>query len=442
MMLNTYVILGVNHLSSSSIIMLIQSLPGSTKSVRRVFLNLFLVLILTACSARESEPVRVGILHSLTGTMAASESALVDAALMAIDELNDEGGVLGRRIEPVVADGKSDIGSFVAEASRLIQEEGVVAVFGTGTSAHRKAVKDVIEAHDSLLFYPMQYEGIEQSPNIIYQGPTPNQQIIPAVEWCHRFLGPRMFLVGSDYVFPHVANAIVKDKLAAFGTSPVGEQYIPLGGMDFDAVVQEILETRPDVILSSIYGDSNRAFFRALMDAGISADEIPVMSFSIGESEVKELGIENISGNFSAWSYFQSIDSSANRKFVNGFRSRFGSDRVIGDPAEATYTGIQLWAAAVNESGSVRPDTVKSALHGKTYTAGRGTVRVDSTNQHLWQVARIGRLLIDGQYEIVWSSGILPPVNYPASRTRTQWNNLLDELYRGWGGNWSRPGPN
>lgn len=438
----TIVILDIDYLSSSSITMLLHSVHSYAKILRRVFLNLFLVLFLAACSARESEPVRVGILHSLTGTMAASESALVDAALMAIDELNEAGGLLGRRIEPVVADGKSDTESFVTEANRLILEERVVAVFGTWTSAHRKAVKDVIEAHNSLLFYPLQYEGIEQSPNIIYLGPTPNQQIIPAVEWCYRFLGHRMFLVGSDYVFPRVANAIVRDKLAAFGESPVGERYIPLGGMDFDAVVQEILEARPDVILNSINGDSNRAFFRALENAGISADEIPVMSFSISESEVKEMDIENYLGNFSAWSYFQSIDSSANRKFVNGFRLRFRSDRVVGDPMEATYTGVHLWAAAVNESKSVTPNAVKSALRGKTYTTARGIVRVDSSNQHLWQTARIGRLRNDGQFEIVWSSGILPPVNYPASRTRTQWNTLLEELYRSWQENWSKPGPN
>lgn len=397
--------------------------------------------LVTGCELSQPEPVRVGILHSLTGTMAGSESALVDAATLAIEELNASGGVLGRRIVPVVADGQSDADVFASEAERLILEEGVAVVFGTWTSAHRKAVKDTIEAHGSLLFYPLQYEGIEQSPNLVYLGTTPNQQIIPAVEWCYRFLGPRMFLVGSDYVFPRVVNTVVRDKLAVFGVEAVGEEYVPLGDMNFEAVVQKILDAKPDVILNSINGESNRAFFTALGDAGISADDIPVMSFSIGEPELQTLGAEGLSGHFSAWSYFQSIGTSANRELVTAFKSRFGADRVIGDPMAATYTGIKLWASAVESAGSTEPDRVKSALHDRSFTAARGAVRVDGANQHLWQASRIGRLQSNGQFEIVWESGILPPVNYPASRKRSEWERLLNELYVEWDENWARPGP-
>lgn len=399
------------------------------------------VIALAGCADSNSEPVRIGILNSLSGTMADSESSLVDAALLAVNKINESGGVLGRPVEAVVADGKSDVDVFVREAERLILEEGVVALFGTWTSAHRKAVKSVVEKHGSLLFYPLQYEGIEQSPNIIYMGSTPNQQIIPAVEWCYRFLGPRMYLVGSDYVFPRVANAIIRDKLAAFGVSPAGEDYVPLGGTEFESIIENILQAQPDVILSSINGDSNRAFFRALSDANITADDIPVMSFSLGEPEVLGLGTENLAGHYSAWGYFQSIDASANRAFVDSFRSHFGAERVIGDPMEAIYTSVTLWASAVSTSGSVAPENVKSALYGRTYSAARGAIRVDDTNQHLWQAARIGRLEKTKQFEIVWESGILPPLNYPASRTALEWENLLDELYRGWGENWARPDP-
>jgi urea transport system substrate-binding protein len=407
-------------------------------TVPRALLGIIVVLSLGSCVSREPEPVRVGILHSLSGAMASSESALVDAAMLAIEELNASGGVLGRRIEAVVADGKSDKSVFASEAERLIQEDGVAVLFGVWTSEHRKAVKNVVEANGSLLFYPLQYEGIEQSPNIVYLGATPNQQIIPAVEWSYRFLGDRMFLVGSDYVFPRVANAIIRDKLAAFGTEPVGEEYVPLGSMTFGPVIEKIRNARPDVILNSINGDGNQAFFRALAAAGISADDIPVMSFSIGETEVQALGAGDLSGHYSAWSYFQSVDTSANRKFLSAFRARFGADRVVGDPMEATYTGIHLWASAVLDSGSVAVDRVKPALFGKNFSVARGAVRVDPANQHLWQPARIGRLRSDGQFEIVWEKEFLAPVNYPVSRDRAEWEGLLADLYRSWGGNWGR----
>lgn len=407
---------------------------------RRAILCLAAVIVLAGCMESNSEPVRIGILNSLSGTMAGSESSLVDAALFAVSEINESGGVLGRPVEPVVADGESDVDVFVREAERLILDEGVVALFGTWTSAHRKAVKSVVEKHGSLLFYPLQYEGIEQSPNIIYMGSTPNQQIIPAVEWCHRFLGPRMYLVGSDYIFPRVANAIIRDKLQVFGVSPVGEDYVPLGGTEFESIIENILEAQPDVILNSINGDSNRAFFRALSNANITANDIPVMSFSIGEPEVQGLDAGDIAGHYSAWGYFQSIAASVNRTFLDSFRSSYGAERVIGDPMEAIYTGVTLWANAVNHSGSAAPEDVKSALYGRTYSAARGTIRVDGANQHLWQAARIGRLLITKQFEIVWESGILPPLNYPASRTPDEWESLLDDLYRGWDGNWAGPG--
>lgn len=408
-------------------------------SLLHVLLTLLIAFFLLGCSASGPGPVRVGILHSLSGTMAGSERPVVDAALFAIQELNEKGGVLGRRIEPVVADGKSDTAVFVSEAERLIRDEGVAAIFGVWTSAHRKAVKNIVEEYDSLLFYPLQYEGIEQSRNIIYLGPTPNQQIIPAVEWCYRFIGPRMFLVGSDYVFPRIANIIIRDELAEFGVDAVGEEYVPLGSVDFETVVQKILTSKPDVILNTLNGDSNRAFFAALEAAGIRANVTPVMSFSVGESELRKLGITQLAGNYSAWSYFQSIDSSTNRGFLERFQSRFARDNVIGDPMQASYMGVHLWAKAVESAGSFKPGDVKPAMYDKSFSTARGTVRIDSLNQHLWQIARIGRFRKDGQFEIIWESDILPPVNYPATRARTAWEKLLQELYRGWGGSWISP---
>jgi urea transport system substrate-binding protein len=417
-----------------------KKIEAFTRKIQLAFYAFLTIFFSTGCIQHDPEPVRVGILHSLSGTMADSESALVDSALLAIEEINESGGVLGRKIDPVVADGKSDKLTFASEAERLIRDERVSVLFGTWTSEHRKAVRSVVEHHKALLFYPLQYEGLEQSPNIIYLGSTPNQQIIPAVEWCYRFIGPRMFLVGSDYVFPRIANAIIRDELAEFRVDAVGEQYVPLGGSNFDPVVQKILQAKPDVILNTVNGDSNRAFFGALRKAGISPDVIPVMSFSIGEPEIESLGAEDLAGNFSAWSYFQSINSATNRDFLNAFRSHFGFGRAIGDPMEATYLGVHLWAAAAESSGSIDPEDVKSAMYGKTFSAARGTVRVDGTNQHMWQVARIGRLKEDGQFEIVWESDILPPANFPASRARSEWEQLLQNLYEAWGGSWASPG--
>ena len=225
----------------------------------------------------------MGVLHSLSGTMAISEKSVVDATLLAIGEINEQGGLLGRKIEPVVADGKSDWPTFASEAERLIAQEEVSTVFGCWTSASRKTVKPVFEKHDHLLFYPVQYEGLEACPNIVYTGAAPNQQIIPAVRWCFEHLGRKFFLVGSDYVFPRTANEIIRDQLRSLHGEIVGEQYILLGSEDVQDAVQSIVAAKPDVILNTINGDTNVAFFRELRAAGITPEKIPTMSFSIAD---------------------------------------------------------------------------------------------------------------------------------------------------------------
>jgi urea transport system substrate-binding protein len=250
------------------------------------------------CGERMSKtPIKVGILHSLTGTMAISEKSVVEATLMAIEEINQRGGVLGRKIKPIVVDGRSDWPTFAKEAERLITQGKVSVVFGCWTSASRKTVKPIFEKHNHLLFYPVQYEGIEQSPNIIYTGAAPNQQIIPAVNWSIENLGKRFFLIGSDYVFPRMANTIIKDYITALGGYVLGEEYILLGSSDVNKIVQKITQARPDVILNTINGDSNVAFFRELRKAGIKPDNIPTMSFSISEAELSILGTEHMVGD-------------------------------------------------------------------------------------------------------------------------------------------------
>jgi urea transport system substrate-binding protein len=402
---------------------------------------LVLVVTLVSCSAGEAEPIKVGILHSQTGTLATSERPVADATLMAIDEINEAGGVLGRQIEPIIVDARSDSTIAAEEARRLIQDENVAVIFGCWTSACRKEVKDVVEEHDSLLIYPVQFEGLEQSPNIIYLGSTPNQQIIPAVDWAHANLGQRFFLVGSDYIFPRAANEIIKEKVDDLGGEIVGEQYFLLGSSDVNGALQDIVDSEPDVILNTINGDTNVAFFQALREAGISAAEIPVVSFSIAEAELQYMDIEDVAGDYAAWNYFQSIETSANNRFVANYQARYGPDRVTGDPIEAGYNGVYLWADAAEEAGSVDRPLVAAAIADRTLSAPQGFVRVDSENQHLWKSVRIGQIDADGQFDIVWDPGtLILPRPFPKTRTQAEWEQFLQDLYDMWDGNWENPG--
>lgn len=387
------------------------------------------------------EPIKVGILHSLTGTMAESESPVVDAALLAIDELNQNGGLLGRPVEAVVVDGRSDPATFAREAKRLINEEKVCTVFGCWTSADRKTVVPIFEELDHLLVYPVQYEGIEESPNVIYVGAAPNQQIIPAVKWAYAFENKRrFFLVGSDYVFPRVAHEIIKDQLQVLNAELVGEEFLPLGSLDVEALVQKIQEAKPDVILNSINGDSNTAFFAELRKAGLTPAETPTISFSIGEAELKDLDVAAMAGDYAAWNYFQSIDSPENQNFVNSFREKYGPQRVVTDPMEAAFLGVKLWAQAVQAAESTETPEIRRAMRNQRMRGPGGDVRIDPATQHTFKTPRIGRLQPNGQFEIVWTAAKPePPAPYPASRTTEEWRALLHDLYAGWGNQWAAP---
>ncbi len=376
----------------------------------------------TASRTRAARPIRVGVLHSLTGTMAISETSVASATQMAIEEINARGGVLGRRVEPVVVDGRSDWPTFAREAERLISGEKVSVIFGCWTSASRKTVKPVIEEHNHLLFYPVQYEGLEQSPNIVYTGAAPNQQIIPAVKWSLDNIGRRFFLVGSDYVFPRTANAIIRDQVTALGGEVVGEEYVLLGSDDVKGIVAQIARAKPSVILNTINGDSNVAFFRELRAAGITPDSIPTMSFSIAENELQSLSAKDMVGDYAAWNYFQSIDSPENRDFVRRFRARFGADRVTSDPIEAAYFGVYLWAQAVEDAGTDDVARVRENIKRQSLSAPNGIVYVDPESLHTWKVMRIGRIRADGQFDIVWSlEKPIRPVPFPIYRSRAQW---------------------
>lgn len=391
--------------------------------------------------AASGEPIRVGILHSLTGTMAQSESPIVDAALLAIEELNSQGGVLGRPVEAVVKDGRSEPAVFATQTKELITVDGVCTIFGCWTSASRKSVVSVVEHNDHLLIYPLQHEGLEESTNVIYTGAAPNQQIIPAVQWAFAFAQKRrFFLVGSDYVFPRVAHEIIKDQLQMLGAELAGESFLPLGSTDFESTIQTIRDARPDVILNSINGTSNTAFFRQLRRAGIRSQDVPTISFSIGEEELRNLDTAAMAGDYAAWNYFQSVDTPENDEFVANFRQKYGPQRVITDPMQTAYFGVKLWAQAVEESQSTDASEIRYAIRNQKTTAPSGEVRIDPATQHTFRTPRIGKVLPDGQFEIVWTAAAaVEPVPYPASRTARDWQALLRDLYAGWGQQWSAP---
>ncbi len=397
--------------------------------------------LLTRLGGGEAGPIRVGVLHSLSGTMAISARPVVEATLMAIDELNAAGGLLGRSIEPVVRDGASDPATFAREAERLITIDQVAATFGCWTSSGRKQVKPVIERHGHLLFYPVRYEGLEESPFIVYTGAAPNQQIIPAVTWALDHLGRRLLLVGSDFVFPHTANAIIRHVANALGGQVVGEVYAPLGARDMTAIVNEIVRTRPDVILNTITGDSNAAFFQALRQAGISAAQIPTVSFSIGETELAAMGVKNFVGDYAAWNYFQSVDTEENRRFVEGLRRRTGAT-TASDPMEAAYLSVHLWARAVHEAGATDAPAVLQRLADQSFAAPEGVVYIDAVTHHTWKTVRIGRIRSDGQFDIVWDSRRpVRPTPFPPYRSRTEWEAFLATLFNRWGGHWINEEP-
>lgn len=351
-----------------------------------------------------SAPIKVGLLHSLTGTMSLSEVSVKDAALLAIEEINQAGGILGRPVEAIVEDGASDLQTFARKAQQLLVEDGVSVVFGCWTSASRKAVLPIFEQYDGLLFYPVQYEGLERSPNIFYTGAAPNQQIIPAVDYLLESGKRNIYLLGSDYIFPRTAHQIVKAQLVAHGGTLAGEDYIPLGSRDVETAIAHIQASNADAVLNTLNGDSNVAFFEQLHRLGLTRDRLPVMSVSLAEEEIRSIGAERVAGHLVAWSYFQTVDTPENRRFVAAYKARYGEERVTNDPIESAYLGVYLWKQAVEQAGSTEVAKVKAAAKRVQFVAPSGVVRLDPKTQHTWKTARIGRVRTDGQIDEIWTS--------------------------------------
>ncbi|WP_425464750.1 urea ABC transporter substrate-binding protein [Nonomuraea terrae] len=378
--------------------------------ISRPILSALLVMALAACgsdaeTAASSNEIKVGLLHSLSGTMAISEVTVRDAELLAIEEINNAGGVLGKKMVPVVEDGASDWPTFAEKATKLVRQDKVAAVFGGWTSASRKAMLPVFERYKALLWYPVQYEGLESSPYIFYTGATTNQQIIPGLDYLKEQGKKRIFLVGSDYVFPRTANKIIKAYAAANGMEILGEEYTPLGHTEYSTLVNKVMQAKPDAVFNTLNGDSNVAFFKSLKSSGVTAESMPVLSVSIAEEEVTGIGVENIAGHPVAWNYYQTTETPANEAFVKAFKAKYGQNKVTSDPMQAGYNAVHLWAEAVKKAGTTEVEAVKKAAPGISLDRPEGKVTIDGDNQHMHKTARIGIIQPDGLIKQVWDSG-------------------------------------
>ncbi|WP_456786699.1 urea ABC transporter substrate-binding protein [Cellulomonas sp. P5_C5] len=358
----------------------------------------------TSCVDTSGDTVKIGFLNSLSGTMAISEQTVRDSLDLAAEEINADGGVLGKQLEIVAEDGASEPTVFAEKAEKLISSDCVAAVFGGWTSSSRKAMLPVFEAKDSLLFYPVQYEGLEASPNIFYTGATTNQQILPGMDYLKEQGKSKIFLVGSDYVFPRTANKEIVAWAGANDVEIVGEEYAPLGHTDFATIVNKLKGSGADAVFNTLNGDSNVAFFKEYKNVGLAADTLPVVSVSIAEEEVGGIGIDNIVGQLTAWNYYQTVDSPENTTFVEAFKAKFGDDRVTSDPMEAAYTSLYLWKLMVEKAESFDVAAVQEAADGTTFEAPEGTVTVNGDNHHIAKTALIGKIGPDGLIYTEWSS--------------------------------------
>jgi len=363
------------------------------------------------------DTVTVGILHSVTGTMAISETGSVQAEKLAIEQINASGGVLGRQIEFIQEDGASDWPTFSEKARKLLVNDKVAAVFGCWTSASRKAVLPVFEQYNGMLYYPTFYEGLEQSPNVIYTGQEATQQILAGIDWVAKEKGAKSFyLLGSDYIWPRTSNKIARKHIENLGLKVVGEDYYPLGHTQFNSVINKIKLKKPDVIYAIVVGGSNVAFYKQLKAAGIdmTKEDPLLLTISVTEDEILGIGGDNIEGAYAAMKYFQSLDNPNNEAFVAAFKERWGDDIVIGDVTQAAYLGPWLWKAAVEKAGSFDIDEVRKASPGiELDTAPEGYVRIHE-NHHLWSKTRIGHAQADGQYDLVFETAdLLEPDPFP-----------------------------
>jgi urea transport system substrate-binding protein len=382
-------------------------------------MKLFLLVLVTASSSWVSaaDTIKVGVLHSLSGTMAISETTLKDTILMMVKEQNAAGGLLGKQLEAVVVDPASNWPLFAEKARELIAKEKVDVMFGCWTSVSRKSVLPVVEELNGLLFYPVQYEGEESSKNVFYTGAAPNQQAIPAVDYLMNDIGAqRWVLAGTDYVYPRTTNKILEAYLKAKGVKneDIMISYTPFGHSDWQSIVSDIKKFgsagKKTAVVSTVNGDANVPFYKELGNQGISAEDIPVIAFSVGEEELSGFDTGPLVGHLAAWNYFMSVDAEVNDEFIDGWLDFIDDDdRVSNDPMEAHYIGFKMWVEAVNKAGTTDSNAVQDAIIGVAVPNLSGGIATMMPNHHITKPVLIGEIQSDGQFDIVWqSSGSVP----------------------------------
>jgi urea transport system substrate-binding protein len=355
-----------------------------------------------SCVDTSGSTIKLGFLNSTSGPMAISEQTVRDSLALAAEEINASGGILGKKIEAVEEDGASDPAVFAEKIGKLLTSDCVAAVFGGWTSASRKAMLPVVEGDHGLLFYPVQYEGLEASKNIYYTGATTNQQIIPAMDFLKSKGVKTLFLAGSDYVFPRTANKIIKQYAKELDIEIVGEEYVPLDKDDWSTQVAKIVKAKPDFVFNTINGSSNVGFIKAYYEQGLTAKTSPIISVSIAEEEAPSMG-KDLTGQFASWNYFQSVESAANDTFVKAFQAKYGK-RPTSDPMEAAYTSLHLFKAMVEKADSFDVDKINAAAGGVTFASPEGPVTINGENHHIAKTSLIGQINKDDQFDIVWKS--------------------------------------
>jgi len=404
-------------------------------------------------ATQQREPIRVGVINSQAGTLSISARPVIDATLLAIGEINERGGVLGRQLEAIVADGKSDNVVFAREAERLIVEKKVVTLFGGWSSSNRHSMRPVVEKTGNLLMFPARDEGLEDSLNIIYCGPVPNQLVVPALRWClANRKAERIYFMGTDGMFSHTAAEIIRDTLSTLAASSgkeggkdrerprfVGESFALLGQKTFAAEIKKIVAAKPDLIFNSLIGSSNLDFLSELRAAGITPKQAPTVSFTMGENELAQIADIDVNGDYVAASYLQALPREQNQHFIERFRKKYGDYRVVSAAMEAAYSSVYLWAQAVEQAGSTEVPAIRNALRNQFFDGPGGMVRVDPSNQHTWRPFRMGQITPEGIKIVGGDDTLIPPEPFPASRTRAEWEAFSQDLFRRWGGNWVNP---
>jgi len=394
-----------------------------------------------------TKPIKVGILYSVTGAMRMSEEPVLRATLLAINEINEKGGVLGRQLEPVIADGRSDAFIFQQQAERLITSDHVEVIGGCWLSSCRKAVNAVVEKHGSMLIYPAQYEGMYPGPNTLHTGETFNQEVLPATMWALRNLGKRIFIIGNESLFPRVVDALLQQMVPQLGGEIVGSEYITIGDEKIEPIVEKITQVQPDVIINNIAGSSNIILFEKFRKAReIWKKNIPVMSYNLNDPEIAIIGPENVAGSYTCGSYYDTIKTPESEKFVQLVHKAYGKFQTIAQTMQAAYEGMHIWAQGVERAGSTNVTAVKQAIRNQLYLAPEGIVAVSDDALNLYKPFRVALINPDGSSTIVWDAQMtLPPYAFPSQMFIKQmittwspekWSDFLHALFVGWNNKW------